>query len=108
MLNRQYISEIMLSKEINPASYLLSLPAVQYFIKNKSLPITCDVTFFVGENGTGKSTLLETVAVSYGFNAECGTKNFSFSTNDSHSELFRYLTLAMRRFISFLKMGLNR
>lgn len=42
------------------------------------------ITFFVGENGSGKSTLLEALAVSYGFNPEGGTKNYSFSTYDSH------------------------
>ena len=45
------------------------------------------VTFFVGENGSGKSTLLEAIAVAYGFNPEGGTRNYSFSTYDSHSEL---------------------
>ncbi|OLR55380.1 ABC transporter ATP-binding protein [Hornefia porci] len=45
------------------------------------------VTLFVGENGSGKSTLLEAIAVAYGFNPEGGTKNYSFSTYDSHSEL---------------------
>ena len=46
-------------------------------------PVTC----FVGENGSGKSTLLEAMAVCAGFNPEGGTKNYSFSTFDSHSEL---------------------
>lgn len=45
------------------------------------------VTFFVGENGSGKSTLLEAIAIAYGFNPEGGTKNYNFSTYDSHSEL---------------------
>ncbi|MCD7737971.1 MAG: AAA family ATPase [Lachnospiraceae bacterium] len=45
------------------------------------------VTFFVGENGSGKSTLLEAIAVAWGFNPEGGTKNYRFSTYDSHSEL---------------------
>lgn len=45
------------------------------------------ITFFVGENGSGKSTLLEALAVAYGFNPEGGTKNYSFSTYDSHSRL---------------------
>ena len=52
-------------------------------------PVTC----FVGENGSGKSTLLEAMAVSYGFNPEGGTKNYSFSTFDSHSELNRHMRL---------------
>lgn len=52
------------------------------------------VTFFVGENGSVKSTLLEAIAVSYGFNPEGGTKNYNFSTFDSHSELCESLRLS--------------
>ena len=52
------------------------------------------ITFFVGENGTGKSTLLEAMAVAYGFNPEGGTVNYSFSTYDSHSELWDAVTLS--------------
>ena len=51
------------------------------------------ITFFVGENGSGKSTLLEAIAVAYGFNPEGGTRNYSFSTYDSHSELCNAMTL---------------
>ena len=51
------------------------------------------VTCFVGENGTGKSTLLEAMAVNYGFNPEGGTVNYSFSTFDSHSELCNNIQL---------------
>jgi len=35
-----------------------------------------NVTFLIGENGTRKSTLLEAIAVEYGFNPEGGSKNF--------------------------------
>jgi predicted ATPase len=52
------------------------------------------VTFIIGENGTGKSTLLEAIATAWGFNPEGGTKNFSFSTRASHSNLYRYIRLA--------------
>jgi predicted ATPase len=46
------------------------------------------VTYFVGENGTGKSTLLEAIAVSLGFNPEGGSLNeFRFASRESHSEL---------------------
>ena len=51
------------------------------------------VIFFVGENGSGKSTRLKAVAVAYGFNPEGGTKNYSFSTYDSHSQLFEAVRL---------------
>lgn len=51
------------------------------------------VTYFVGENGTGKSTILEAIATSYGFNPEGGTKNFSFSSMATHSDLHDYIRL---------------
>ena len=57
------------------------------YVFNKSLNV------FNGENGSGKSTLLEAIAVAYGFNPEGGTRNYSFSTFDSHSELCDALTL---------------
>ena len=37
--------------------------------------------------GSGKSTLLEALAVAHGFNPEGVTKNYVFSTHDTHSEL---------------------
>ncbi len=52
------------------------------------------VTFLVGENGTGKSTLLEAVAVAVGLNPEGGSRSFNFSTRSSHSRLGEYLRLA--------------
>lgn len=51
------------------------------------------VTYIVGENGMGKSTLMEAVAVAWGFNPEGGTKNFAFSTRSTHSELHRHIRL---------------
>ncbi len=45
------------------------------------------VTIFTGENGTGKSTILEALAVAAGFNPEGGSRNYRFSTYDSHSSL---------------------
>jgi predicted ATPase len=43
------------------------------------------VTFLIGENGTGKSTLLEAIAVKRGFNPEGGSRGVRFSTYESHS-----------------------
>lgn len=70
--------------EIPRNSYLKSIPSLS---KVKRVDFTTPITFFVGENGTGKSTLLEGIAVAYGFNAEGGTKNYRFSTFDDVSEL---------------------
>jgi predicted ATPase len=44
------------------------------------------VTFFVGDNGTGKSTLLEAMAVAEGFNPEGGSRHAMFKTKDTHDE----------------------
>ena len=70
--------------KISPDSYLRGIEAIAGL---KALSFQKPVTFFVGENGSGKSTLLEAVAIAYGFNPEGGTKNYRFSTYDSHSEL---------------------
>ncbi|WP_026658913.1 AAA family ATPase [Butyrivibrio sp. AC2005] len=70
--------------KIDGRSYLRGIEAIKdldYIAFNKN------ITIFVGENGSGKSTMLEAIAVSYGFNPEGGTKNYNFSTYDSHSEL---------------------
>jgi predicted ATPase len=48
-----------------------------------ALEITSRICFFVGENGTGKSTLLEAIAAHYGFGREGGNRNISFETTPS-------------------------
>ena len=71
-------------------SYLWRIPAIAGVDRiDFESPVTC----FVGENGSGKSTLLEAMAINSGFNPEGGTKNYSFSTYDSHSELDRCMRL---------------
>lgn len=70
---------------IGNCSYLRDIEALKDL---KTLDFNSNVTFFVGENGSGKSTLLEAMAIASGFNPEGGTKNYSFSTYDSHSELY--------------------
>lgn len=87
-----FIDGIMIDWEgISPSSYLRDIDA---FSGMESIPLKTPVTFFVGENGTGKSTLLEAMAVSWGFNPEGGTVNYNFSTYDSHSELGEHVTLS--------------
>ena len=74
-MNHLFIQKISIDWEkISPSSYLREIAALQGL---EELAFLNPVTFFVGENGTGKSTLLEALAVAYGFNAEGGTKNYS-------------------------------
>lgn len=90
-----YIDAIIkIKKELcREDSYLSDIPAIRHL---DELPLRKPVTFFVGENGSGKSTLLEAIALAAGFNAEGGSKNFRFSSKDTHSSLHTLLTLRKR------------
>ena len=92
-MERRFVRAVELTGEIPQESYLWDVPAVRHLRKAGRLEFTHDVTFLVGENGTGKSTLLEAIAVACGFNAEGGTRNFRFSTKDTHSGLHEALTV---------------
>ena len=82
-MNNQFIQGVSFDWEkIDNDSYLKKIEAFQGIEK---LEFTNSITFFVGENGSGKSTLLEAIAVAHGFNPEGGTKNYGFSTHDTHS-----------------------
>jgi predicted ATPase len=60
--------------------YPFNIPSIASL---KALEVSSRVCFFVGENGTGKSTLLEGIAAHYGFGLEGGNRNFSPSTTGS-------------------------
>jgi len=89
----QYIRNIELQSDKVPSftKYPFCLPAIHNLYNLKLHP---NVTFVVGENGTGKSTILEAIAVAYGFNPEGGTRNFNFSSMDTHSGLYDYIKVA--------------
>ncbi|MCE9576802.1 MAG: AAA family ATPase [Deltaproteobacteria bacterium] len=76
--------------------YPFAIPAIRTL---ESLALHPQVTFLVGENGSGKSTLIEAIAQAAGFNAEGGSKNFSFATRPESSALKDALRLVrgMRR-----------
>ena len=94
MKDNLYIREVRISKEIPHNNYLSRLLVVRRLCETGGLQFHKDVTFIVGENGIGKSTLIEGLAVAMGFNPEGGTVNFNFSTKDSHSDLHNYLTVS--------------
>ena len=98
MLNRNYLRAIELYEMPPEDSYLHNLPVVKNLEKIGSLTFNAPVTFLVGENGTGKSTLLEAIAVAYGFNAEGGSRNFNFAGNQTHSELWEHLQIGKQGF----------
>ena len=81
---------------IDATLFPFSLPIIQNL---KEIYFPTQVTFFSGENGTGKSTILEAIACHAGFGSEGGSKNFSFKTSsdDVYSgvqQLANHLTLS--------------
>jgi predicted ATPase len=91
LFDEKYIRKIMIDiPEEKKSIYPFLLDAVKNF---PELSLKSKVSFFIGENGTGKSTLLEAIAVAYGFNAEGGSKHFNFASNDTHSILSEHIKL---------------
>ena len=69
-----YLSKIYL-KDNHPQDFPFSLP----FIRNGlDIRLKSNVTFFVGENGIGKSTLLEAIADKCNFNVAGGNRNHNY------------------------------
>lgn len=91
-MNHLFIQSILFDwNKISENSYLRNIAAINGL---EYISFNSNITFFVGENGSGKSTLLEAIAVAYGFNPEGGTRNYNFSTYDSHSELWGAIRLS--------------
>lgn len=88
----QYLRSIELKREYIESfqQYPYCLPAIKDL---ESLKFHPKVTYIIGENGSGKSTILEVIATAYGFNPEGGTINFNFSSIDTHSKLYDYIKL---------------
>ncbi|MBW9170058.1 AAA family ATPase [Clostridium estertheticum] len=88
----QYLRRLELKRESveSFSNYPFCLPTIKNL---SSLDFHPKVTFIVGENGSGKSTILEAIAIACGFNPEGGTINFNFSSMDTHSELYKYIKL---------------
>ena len=87
-----YVRSVVLKRDKVPSfeEYPFNIPAIRHL---DSLDMHPSVTFVVGENGTGKSTLLEAIAVAAGYNAEGGSRNFLFATRETHTNLNEYIRL---------------
>lgn len=63
-----------------------TIPAVRQLLTD-GLDLGPGVTFLVGENGTGKSTLVEAIAIAFGMSPEGGSTGARLSTRSSESPL---------------------
>ncbi|PWW05183.1 putative ATPase [Paenibacillus cellulosilyticus] len=87
-----FLRQVELDRQRIPSfdGYPFNLEVVKQL---RTLSFHPKVTYLVGDNGMGKSTLMEAIAVAWGFNPEGGSMNFTFSTKASHSELYDYIRL---------------
>ena len=86
-----YLQHISVLDSLPAGDYVARLPVVRALREAGGLEFRAPVTIFVGENGVGKSTLVEAIAIACGFNPEGGTANFNFATRESHSALGGHL-----------------
>lgn len=77
--------------------WVLGLPVVKHLRELGELPLPTPVTLLAGDNGMGKSTLLEAIAQLAGCNADGGSRHMRFSGLDDASPLHRAMGLVRRR-----------
>ena len=88
-----FLRQLRIEAGVDGARYPFTLPAVRYLAQAGRLEVPPGVTFLVGENGSGKSTIVEAVAVAAGINPEGGSQHFRFTSRSSESTLGDHLVL---------------
>ncbi|MEO9177156.1 MAG: AAA family ATPase [Gaiellales bacterium] len=76
--------ELPRERVTDPGAYPFSIPAIAGLT---TLGLDPHVTLLCGANASGKSTLIEAIAVACGLNPEGGGRNLQFETRASHSQL---------------------
>ena len=92
-LSPPFLRRLSLIREaMRPDEYPFSLPV----LRSGALEIEFArrVTIFVGENGTGKSTLLEAIAHNCGFNLKGGNRNHRYGDDAEPAPLSKALRLS--------------
>lgn len=90
-MNRLYVNHIKLNKEnVDRNKYPFNIECLSRF---SEMEIDTPVTMFYGENGVGKSTFVEAIAIALGMNPEGGSNNMRFSNFDDYSELYKHLII---------------
>ena len=77
---------------VEPGRWPATIPAVAQVLR-EGIDLDPGATFLVGENGSGKSTIVEAVAVAYGLSPEGGSRQARHSTRPSESPLSEWLRL---------------
>jgi predicted ATPase len=89
-----FLTQISLRPDrVVPGVYPFDIPA----LRDLTLSLTRPITFLVGENGSGKSSLLEGLAWSVGFGAHGGNRDHQFAENVDGDAFGRALNLSWRQ-----------
>jgi predicted ATPase len=76
--------------DLDPGRWPATVPAVDQILA-EGLELTPGLTVLVGENGSGKSTVVEMLAEACGLNPQGGSAQARFQTRDSEPHLGRHL-----------------
>lgn len=85
-----YVKKITKKTPEDSGRYPYNIPSIAHL---DELKFDRDVTFITGDNGSGKSTIVEAIAVKAGFNPEGGGMNFNFNTCKTHSDLHENIVM---------------
>ncbi len=88
-MDAPFLREIWLKDQPPADAYWSSIPA----LRDLRIAFPDRVTFLVGENGTGKSTLLEAIAVACGFHPSGGSRNNVYDFQPTEADLSEHLKL---------------
>jgi len=95
VVGSSFLTRIGLHEDrLQPGVHPFTLPILAHGL---SLDLTAPVTFFVGENGSGKSSLLEALAWSTGFGMHGGSRDHRFEADTEGHALGRALALGWRQ-----------
>lgn len=83
--------ELLKPEHVDEQTYPFNISSINNL---STLAFNNNVTFFVGENGSGKSSLLEAIAYQCGFNTAGGGRNNSYDLHKGDSALGEYIRLS--------------
>jgi len=90
--DRRPVRRVVANEYAERGRWPSTIPAVAQMLDD-GLELAPGVTLLVGENGTGKSTIVEAVAMAYGLSPEGGSTHSRHSTRASESDLWRWIRL---------------
>lgn len=90
--DRRPVRRVMPNEYAERGRWPATIPAVAQLL-DEGMELAEEVTLLVGENGTGKSTIVEAVAMAFGLNPEGGSSGARHTTRESESDLWKWVRL---------------